>query len=361
MKIIGRNLSKPSLYWLLPFVLITLVYDYFYSEKSTIIFFSACIAIVPLAALLSEATSHIASRVGPVIGGFLNATFGNAAEFIIALVALFSGKIDLVKATITGSIISNVLLVLGLSFFLGGIKNKIQHFNQLGAESLSTGLTISAISLIIPAAYAKFSAGTENIQYKPIISYSISVTLLIVYLLFLYFSLFTHRSLIADENTNTEKQSDSGLSLAIFMLFIAAALIAFMSEILVHHVEQAATSLGISTIFIGVIIVAMVGSAAEQGTAVVMALKNKMDISINIAIGSSIQIALFIAPVLVVLSGFLPSHRMDLFFSGGEMLLIVLSTFIVNQIITTGVSTWYKGVQLLGTYSIIAIALYFVY
>ncbi|HHT0593623.1 TPA: calcium/proton exchanger [Legionella anisa] len=358
------SLSKPNLYWLIPFILITVACDYFYPEKAIIIFFSACIAIVPLAALLSEATNHIASRAGDVIGGFLNATFGNATEFIIALVALYSGKVALVKATITGSIIGNILLVLGFSFFIGGIKNKTQHFNQLGAESLSTGLSISVVSLIIPAAYLRFSAGTENIQYNQLLSYSISIALLIIYVSFLYFSLFTHRNLIADENTDGDQQLKTekwSLSLAVFMLFIAAVLIAFMSEILVHHVEHATKALGISTAFVGIIIVAMVGNAAEHSTAVVMALKNKMDVSINIAIGSSTQIALFIVPLLVLLSGFFPVYPMDLIFSNGEMLLIVLSTFILTQIISTGVSTWYKGVQLLGVYSIIAIALYFVY
>lgn len=357
------SLTKPTLYWLLPFIIITFGYNYFYPQKTVIIFFSACIAIVPLAALLSEATDHIASKVGSVIGGFLNATFGNATEFIIAIVALYSGQIELVKATITGSIIGNILLVLGLSFFAGGVKNKLQHFNQLGAESLSAGLAISIISLIIPAAYVKFSAGTTNVQYNDFLSYAISAVLLIIYISFLYFSLFTHRNLIADEHTEAEPSSESttwSLSLAIFTLFIAAGLIAFMSEILVHHVENVANSLGISVVFIGIIIIAMVGNAAEHSTAVIMALKNKMDISINIAIGSSTQIALFMMPLLVLLSGFFP-HPMDLIFSNGEMLLIVLSTFILTQIVTMGVSTWYKGVQLLGTYIIISIALYFVH
>src|SRR5262249_9739038 len=153
-------------------------FNYFYSEKAVFIFLSACVAIVPLAALLSEATEHIASRAGDVIGGFLNATFGNATEFIIALVALSLGKIDLVKATLTGSIIGNILLVLGLSFLAGGVKNKIQPFNQLGAGSLCSGLTIAVISLIIPAAYAKFAAATGNVQYNQVLSYSISLLLL---------------------------------------------------------------------------------------------------------------------------------------------------------------------------------------
>jgi Ca2+:H+ antiporter len=329
-----------------------------------IIFFSACIAIVPLAALLSEATSHVASKAGNVIGGFLNATFGNAAEFIIALVALCSGKVALVKATLTGSIIGNILLVLGLSFLVGGAKNKVQRFNQLGAESLSAGLSISVVSLLIPAAYLKFSLGTENVQYNSPLSFYIAVVLLIIYALFLYFSLFTHRNLIVNEEGEEESHANSkswGLPLAIFMLSIAAILIAFMSEILVHHVENAAKTLGISTAFIGIIIVAMVGNAAEHSTAVIMALKNKMDICINIAIGSSTQIALLLVPLLVVLSAVFSLPSMDLIFTNGEMLLLVLSTFIVTQVSATGLSTWYKGVQLLGTYSIIAIALYFVY
>lgn len=358
----GIDFSKPSLYWLLPFILITLLLNKWFSNNSSLIFISSCIAIIPLAALLSDATKEISAKVGDVFGGFLNATFGNATEFIIAMMALYSGKIELVKATLTGSIIGNILLVLGLSFFLGGVKNKVQQFNKLGAESLSAGLLIAVIGLITPAAYVKFASGTENFNVQ-LVSNFISIILLIIYVSFLYFSLFTHRTMMEAEKIH-EKNSHNdlygwNLGTAIFMLALTAFLIAIMSETLVKHIEHAAQAIGISTTFIGIIIVAIVGNAAEHSTAVVMAIKNKIDISINIAVGSSTQVALLLVPALVLLSLVFPT-KMDLIFPSGQMLLIILSTLVVNHLLILGTSTWYKGIQLLGIYSIIATAIYFI-
>jgi Ca2+:H+ antiporter len=362
MQLIGIDFSKPSLYWLLPFVLLTLLLNAWSPQSSTLIFISSCVSIIPLAALLSDATREISSKIGDVFGGFLNATFGNAAEFIIAIIALYSGKIDLVKATLTGSIIGNILLVLGLSFFLGGIKNKTQQYNKLGAESLSAGLIIAVVGLITPAAYAKFTSGTETANVQ-LLSYLISGILLIIYLAFLYFSLFTHRKMMeANDNLDESGHHDSygwNLPISIFMLAFTAFLIALMSEILVKHIEHAAQAIGISTAFIGIIVVAIVGNAAEHSTAVLMAMKNKIDISINIAVGSSTQVALLLVPALVLLSLAFPLP-MDLIFPSGQILLIVLSTLIVNHLLISGKSTWFKGVQLLGIYAIIATIIYFV-
>ncbi len=362
MKILGIDLAKPSLYWLLPFIILTVLMNVLFPEKAAIIFIFSCISIIPLAALLSDATSEIAEKAGDAVGGFLNATFGNATEFIIAIVALYNGKIALVKATLIGSILGNILLVLGLSFFAGGIKNKIQNFNKLGAETFAMGLTIAVIALITPAAYAKFAVASENMQSQQLLSNAISIVLIVIYFLFIYFSLFTHKKLLATDHSSDDAHHSYGwsLSTSIFLLFIAAFLIAVMSEILVKHVEHAAQAMGISMVFVGIIIVAIVGNAAEHSTAVIMAMKNKMDISIGIAIGSSIQIALFVAPVLVLLSAILPIPSMDLIFSRGEILLIILGTLILNQAVTTGESTWFQGVQLLGVYAILGIALYFV-
>lgn len=364
MQLLGIDLSKPSLYWLLPLIVVTLFLNTWSPESSTLIFITSCISIIPLAALLSDATREISSKIGDVFGGFLNATFGNATEFIIAMMALYSGKIELVKATLTGSIIGNILLVLGLSFLFGGIKNKIQQYNKLGAESLSAGLIIAVVGLITPAAYVKFTSSTD-IASVQLLSNLISIILLIIYFAFLYFSLFTHRTMM--EETKSENLKKDGhhdlygwsLPTSIFMLAITAFLIALMSETLVKHIEHAAQAIGISTTFIGIIVVAIVGNAAEHSTAVIMAMKNKIDISINIAVGSSTQIALLLVPVLVLLSSVFPS-QMDLIFPSGEMLLIVLSTLIVNHLLILGKSTWYKGIQLLGIYTIIATVIYFV-
>jgi len=364
MNLLGIDLAKPSLYWLFPLILITIIFDHYFPSASTTIFFLACLSIIPLAALLSEATNEIAVKSGDAVGGFLNATFGNATEFIIAIVALNAGKIVLVKATLTGAIIGNILLVLGLSFLAGGIKHKVQKFNRLGAESLSIGMTIAVIALIIPSAYQRLATDTPTEQYIQLLSNSIAVLLLVVYLSSIFFSLYTHRKLIAEaQGKDTGHGEALGWSIptAILILFVAAALIALMSEVLVKHVEHAAEALGMSKVFVGVIIVAIVGNAAEHSTAVIMAVKNRLDISINIAIGSSIQIALFIVPVLVLLSAVLPISDMDLIFSRGQILLILLGTFIVSQTVSIGESTWYKGVQLLSVYIIIAIALYFVH
>lgn len=362
MQLIGIDLSRPSLYWLLPFILITLLLNEWTPQNSALIFMSSCIAIIPLAALLSDATREISEKIGDVFGGFLNATFGNATEFIIAMIALYSGKVELVKATLTGSIIGNILLVLGLSFFLGGIKNKMQQFNKLGAESLSAGLMIAIAGLITPAAYQKFTSGTENVNVQ-LLSYSISIILLIIYLSFLYFSLFTHRIMMEDEKiTEANNHHDLygwNLPTSLLMLAITALLIALMSEILVEHIEHAASSMGLSNTFIGMIIVAIVGNAAEHSTAVLMAIKNKIDISINIAVGSSTQIALLLMPALVLLSLAFPT-QMNLVFPSGQILVIVLSTLVTNHILISGSSTWYKGIQLLGIYAIIATVIYFV-
>lgn len=359
MRLLGIDFSKPSLYWLLPFILGTPLLNRWTPQSSTLIFISSCIAIIPLAALLSDATKEISVKIGDVFGGFLNATFGNATEFIIAVIALYSGKIGLVKATLTGSILGNILLVLGLSFFFGGVKHKVQQFNQLGAESLSAGLIIATIGLIIPASYAKFSPAVENINVQ-VLSNFIAIILLVIYLFFLYFSFFTHRKMIEAEPLAKDDHHDGwNLPTAIFVLAITAFLIALISETLVKHIEEAAHAIGISTTFIGIIVVAVVGNAAEHSTAVLMAIKNKIDISINIAVGSSVQIALFVVPTLVLLSLLFPA-QMDLIFPSAQILLIILSTLVVNHLLMLGTSTWYKGIQLLGIYAIVAVTIFFV-
>ncbi len=351
-----------SLNWLLIFLPLALWAEHFRPDAHVFIFTAACMAIIPLAAMLGRATECIAARSGDALGGFLNATFGNAAELIIAIVALRAGQVDVVKASLTGSIIGNILLV--LSFLAGGLRYHIQEFNAVGASSQAAALIVATIALLVPAAFQNLvgSLAGETARYD--LSVTIAVVLLVLYGLNLLFSLHTHRSLFTRETPSGRENETEGTPVwtvrtSLLYLVGASALIAWMSELLVGSVEQAAQSLGMSKLFVGIIIVAIVGNAAEHSTAILMAMKNRMDLSVGIALGSSIQIAIFVAPLLVLLSYAIASEPMDLIFTPGEILTVVLTTFIVSHVLADGQSTWFKGAQLLAVYSIIALAFYF--
>ncbi|HYP07579.1 MAG TPA: calcium/proton exchanger [Bryobacteraceae bacterium] len=351
--------------WLLVFVPIAAGLHYLRPESHTFIFLAAAIAIVPLAGWMGHATEHIAEKTGEGIGGLLNATFGNAAEMIIAIVAMQRGLHDVVKASLTGSIIGNVLLVMGAAFVAGGLKFKTQTFNVSAARTQSTMLTLAAIAMIVPAAF-HYLSGPSGVVMEYNLSLDISVVLLITYALSLVFSLITHKQLFAghsgeaahvqDESTKHQGWS-MGKSVAV--LLGATALIAWISEMLVASVEAAAHTFGMSTIFVGVIVVAIVGNAAEHSTAILVAMKNRMDLSLSIAIGSSIQIALFVAPVLVLLSYVVGPRHMDLVFTPAEVLAIGLSVAVAGQIAGDGESNWLEGVQLLAVYVILGIVFFF--
>lgn len=341
----------------MPFVLAAIYLEHAQPEKHTFIFMSACLAIIPLAALLGRATEGLAAHMGEAFGGLLNATFGNAAEFIIALIALKAGQIDIVKASLIGSLIGNVLLVLGISLLVGGIKHPVQQFNVQGAKSQAIDFSIAAVALIIPAAF--YALGMKWVTDKTMshLSLTISIILITTYALSLVFTLYTHRGGKTDSH-EPERGSQWSLKFSIMALVLSAAMIAWMSEILVGSVTLAAQAMGMSNAFVGVIVVAIVGNAAEHSTAIVMAMKNRLDLSMVIAIGSGVQIALFVAPLLVVLSYVLPLTQMDLIFGKGEILMVVLASYILTQATEIGESTWYKGAQLLAVYSIIAVALF---
>jgi Ca2+:H+ antiporter len=360
-----KGVLKPSLNWLLVFVPLT-VYFHFQPEKQhSLIFIFACAAIIPLAGILGTATEHLSDRAGSGIGGLLNATFGNAAELIIAIAALRQGLLDVVKASLTGSIIGNILLVLGASCLFGGFKYSEQNFNPVAACSQATMLTIASISLVIPAAF--YYIGLSYIPAETLsenegkLSLAISIVLLFVYVLGLIFSLKTHKDIFSPEEDGPDEVSHDVWSLkkAISYLLIATAFIAWMSEILVGSVEHAAHDFGMSSLFIGVVIVAIVGNAAEHSTAIIMALKNKMDLSLGIAIGSSLQIALFVAPLLVILSYWIAPHPMNLLFSSSEVLAVVVSVHIVSQAASDGKSNWFEGAQLLVVYVLMGLIFYF--
>ncbi len=362
------KLLTPSLNWLLIFVPAAIVSKFFFEDAATFTFITSCLAIIPLAGWMGKATEHLAERTGDGIGGLLNATFGNAAELIIAIVALSKGMTDIVKASLTGSIIGNILLVLGASMIAGGLKHSEQKFNATGARMQSTLLTLAAIGLVAPAAF-HHSVGTQGQLQESHVSLAIAIILLVTYALGLWFSLRTHRHLFSGHGHSTENNlagevdhptsSTWPLSVAITVLVIATTFVAWISEILVGTVEHAAEAFGMNAIFVGVIIVAVIGNAAEHSTAILMALKNRMNLSLGIAIGSSIQVALFIAPALVILSFFIAPVPMDLVFTLPEVIAVVVAVAITSQISSDGRSNWLEGALLLSVYAIFAVVFYY--
>jgi len=325
------------------------------------IFITSAAAIVPLAGLMGKATEHLAKRLGAGLGGLLNASFGNAAELIIGLMALRAGLYDVVKASITGSIIGNVLLVLGLSVLVGGLKVERLTFNRTAAGMGATLLVLSAIGLVVPAIF-HLIVGSNQAAREQELSLEIAIVLFITYFLSLVFALRTHKHLYAGESVHAGDEALGvvgwGKTKSMLVLLGATAMVALMSEFLVGAVEHTAEAFGMTEVFVGVILVAIIGNAAEHSTAVLMAAKNQMDLAMNIAIGSSTQIALFVAPVLVFLS-YLLSQPMDLLFTTFEVVSVALAVGIVSLIAMDGESNWMEGVQLLAVYVILAMAFYF--
>jgi Ca2+:H+ antiporter len=357
------GLLKPSLDWLLVCVPLTVALDHFRPASHMLIFVSACLAILPLAGWLGRATEHLAARTGEATGGLLNATFGNAAELIIAIAAMRKGLYGVVKASLTGSIIGNILLVGGLSMLAGGLKYPRQYFQAAGARTQATLLTLAAIALVAPASFHHI-AGPAGWPREQDLSLEISAVLLALYAASLVFSLVTHKALFtglpsAEQTGSHGRHEPWTLRRSAATLLAATALIAWVSEILVGSVEHAAQTLGMSSIFVGVIVVAIIGNAAEHSTAILVALKNRMDLSIGIAVGSSIQIALFVAPLLVILSYFIGPSPMDLVFTPAEVLAVVAAVYITGQIASDGESNWLEGALLLAVYAILGILFYF--
>ncbi|HLK66392.1 MAG TPA: calcium/proton exchanger [Bryobacteraceae bacterium] len=345
--------------WLLILVPVAIGLEFLTPQSHSLIFLAACLAIVPLAERLGHATGELARHTGEGVGGLLNATLGNAAELIIAIMALRKGLYPVVKASLTGSIIGNILLVLGFAVVAGGIKHKRQRFNTTAARAQATLLTLAAIAMIMPAAY-HYLTGAAGQSHESDLSLQISIVLILSYGAHLWFSLHTHKELFAGEAPDEEEPNEKPWSLkrSLLTLIGVTALIAWVSEILVGSVQEAAAAFGMTPIFVGVIVVAVVGNAAEHSTAVLMALRNRMELSMGIAIGSSLQIALFVAPVLVLVSHFVGPHPMDLVFTPAEVLSVFLAVLITGQIASDGESNWLEGVQLLAVYLILAVVFY---
>ena len=357
---------KFSLDWLLIFVPVAVAMNYVPALHNDLgLFFCSCIAIIPVAGLMGRATEHLAERVGSGVGGLLNATFGNAAELIIALMALHKGLTDVVKASITGSIIGNILLVFGLSALVGGVKYKEQRFNRTAAQTATTSLFLAAIALLIPSVF-HYSAGLSPGMWTPALeqklSLAISVVLFGTYLCTLFFSLHTHKQLYVgthdETHAATPKKAAWPIGKAMLLLTVSTVVVAFLSEFLVGTVEAAQARLGVTEVFIGVVLVAIVGNAAEHSTAVWMAARNKMDLSIGIAAGSSLQVALLIAPVCVFASYFI-GKPMDLEFTIPEIVAVVAAVVILGEIANDGESNWLEGVQLISVYLILGILFFF--
>ncbi|MBX7137748.1 MAG: calcium/proton exchanger [Oligoflexia bacterium] len=353
------RLLTPSLDWLLICVPITLYLEHFAPQQGTAVFVFSCLAIIPLAGWMGRATESLASKMGEGIGGLLNATFGNAAELIIAIIALSRGMTEVVKASITGSIIGNILLVMGASYLLGGLRYPAQRFNATAARSQATTLSLATIALIMPAVFWFTVAPSAASTLERNLSLDISIVLLITYGLSLLFSLRTHKELFQGEEVEHAVEHHFSVKAALAILMLATAGVAWMSEILVGAVEHAAHAFGMSSIFVGVIVVAIIGNAAEHSTAVLVARKNRMDLSMGIAIGSSVQIALFVAPLLVILSYFIGPQPIDLLFTPLEIVSIALAVWIAEQTSGDGESNWFEGVQLLSVYLVLGIIFYF--
>ena len=361
-----KSLLKPSLNWLLVFVPLAIVVRIWPRlENGTALFVCSCIAVVPLARWMGRATEELAEHLGHGAGGLLSATFGNAAELIIALMALSKGLTGVVKASITGSIIGNVLLVMGGSILAGGLKFREQRFNKTAARASTTTLTLAAVALAIPTVFHVSASGrsggwTQATEQK--LSLAIAVVLFVTYACMLGFELVTHKQLYAgDPQDSGEDRKETigwSLSKSVLVLIIATSLVALMSEFLVGAVEVARTALGLSEVFVGVIVIAVIGNAAEHSTAVIMAMKNKMGLSLGIAVGSSLQITLFVAPVLVFFS-YIFGQPMDLEFTVPEVVAVIVAVHLIFQINGDGETNWLEGVQLLSLYLILGILFFY--
>jgi Ca2+:H+ antiporter len=357
---------KPSMNWLLVFVPIALaVWIWPQAQNKTALFICSCLAIIPLAGWMGRATEELAEHLGQGAGGLLNATFGNAAELIIGLVALSKGLTGVVKASITGSIIGNVLLVMGGSILAGGLKFREQRFNKTAARASTTTLTLAAVALAIPtifhvAAGARSGGWTQATEQS--LSLAIAVVLFATYACMLAFELVTHKQLYAGDphNRSADWNGSRNWSLAksIIVLLAATSLVVLMSEFLVGAVEAARAALGLSEVFVGVIVIAVIGNAAEHSTAVIVAMKDKMGLSLEIAIGSSLQIALFVAPVLLFFS-YLFGQPMDLEFTVPEVVAMFVAVHLIFQINGDGETNWLEGVQLLSLYLILCILFFY--
>jgi Ca2+:H+ antiporter len=356
-------------YLLVPLIPVAIVLELLHAD-AVLVFAASALGVIPTAALMGRATEELAARSGPGIGGFLNVTFGNAPELIIALFALAAGLHEVVKASVVGSILGNILLVMGVSMLAGGLRRDRQFFEARAASAQSLMLFLATVALIMPAIFQLVSGGglpeptARAVEFSPdlkTLSVGVAVILLISYAAGLWFSLKTHKDLF---NPSHDEEDHGGepwtVRRSVIMLAGAGVAVGVMSEILVSSITEASESLGLSPFFVGIIVVAVVGNAAEHWVAVYFAMKDKIGLSVNIAVGSAAQIALFVAPVLVLASFFIGPFPMALVFNGFEIGAIFLAILIADEITQRGESTWYEGLQLLAIYAVLGLTFFFV-
>lgn len=352
-----KEIRQTPLLWLLVLVPVALIAAKLVPDAHTLLFVLSVLAIVPLAALLSHATESVAEKTGDAVGGLLNATLGNLTELVIAAAALRAGEYALVKGSIAGAIVTNSLFMLGASFLLGGLRHHLQEYNRAGARLHAALLFLATIALVSPSAIAKADL-QPGASLTQTLSVALAVLLIIGYGLGLVFSLKTHREIFASTEHGEEGESAWPIGLALTTLAIVTLLVALVSEIFVESVQKAAETFGMSQAFVGFIVVALVGAAAEMAVAFSAARKNRLDLSVGIALGSASQIALFVGPVLVLLSYVFGPTPMDLQFWPGAVVMVFVATLVAAFITSSGRSAWFIGVLLIFVYAVFAITLY---
>ena len=347
------SMLRPSLNWLLVFVPLSLAFEL--AHQSLLIFITSGLAIVPLAGLIGRATDQLAIRVGPRLGGLLNATFGNVTELIVAVLLVLAGNIDVVKASLIGSIIGNLLLVLGVSFVAGGLTRKEQQFNPKAAGVHAAPLLLAVTGLGVPALLAGSNSHLAS-DHKEVVSIGVAATLMLLYVAALIFMQYTHEHLF--RTPESDEQPDWSRRLALGVLLGAALLVGLESELLVSALDPALKTLGLSPLFVGLILIPIIGNAAEHSSAVFFAIRNKLDVTLEIAVGSSTQVALFVAPAVVFISLAL-GRPMDFIFTGFEIGAVAIATVVLAVISLDGRSNWLEGLQLISVFTIIALAAFF--
>jgi Ca2+:H+ antiporter len=358
VRLLFSEIRHTPLLWLLALVPLVLVAASLWHDAHTLLFVLSVAAIVPLAALLSRATESVAAKTGDAVGGLLNATLGNLTELIIALAALRAGQYVLVKASIAGAIVTNALFMLGVSFLYGGLKHHVQEYNRSNARLQAGLLFLATIALLVPSVLAGPDASPADARFVQTLSLGLSVLLIVTYALGLLFSLNTHSEFFSGADHGEAHEAEWPLPLALVTLAVVTVLVALVSEVFVESVQQAATALGLSPAFVGFIVVALVGGAAEMVSAWSAAGKNRLDLSVGIALGSAVQIALFVAPVLVLLSYGIGPQPIDLEFWHGAVAMMFIATMTASLVTNTGRSAWFIGVLVVMIYVVFALTLY---
>jgi Ca2+:H+ antiporter len=352
-----RELRENPVLWLLVVVPVVFVVQSAEPDAHTLLFALSVLAIVPLATLLSHATESVAAKTGDTVGGLLNATLGNLTELVIALAALRAGQYMLVKASIAGAIVTNTLFMMGASFLLGGLKHHVQEFNRTSARLQASLLFLATIGLLVPSTVRVADSGSAA-GFPQQLSVGLSLLLLIAYGLGMMFSLKTHRELFAAAGHSDDAEEPWPIGMALAMLAVITVLVALVSEVFVESVQQAAVTFGMTPAFVGFVVVALVGGAAEMTSAFAGARKDRLDLAVGIALGSASQIALFVAPVLVLLSYVIAPMPMDLRFWPGAVAMILIATLTATLVTGSGRSAWFVGVLVLMVYLIFALTLY---